>query len=61
MKHTAIAAALLAVSMPAHAQIGGLGGTLRRAEQVKNAADELTITDEEERKIGDEVSQKMAA
>jgi predicted Zn-dependent protease len=56
MKHTMIVMALLAASAPAYAQLGGIGGSIRKAQEAKSAVDELTITDEEERKIGEEVS-----
>jgi predicted Zn-dependent protease len=47
---------------PAHAQLGGLGGITRRAEQVldaKKKLDDLTFTEQEERQIGEEVSVKL--
>ncbi len=59
MKQTMIVLAVLAASAPAYAQLGGIGSNIRRAQQVKEAADELSITDEEERKIGEDVSLRI--
>ena len=59
MKQSMILVALLAFSVPAHAQLGGL---LNKAQQVKDAKgkfDDLNVTDEEERKIGEGVSLKV--
>jgi predicted Zn-dependent protease len=54
--------AFVAVCAPASAQIGGLGGALRRAQQVqdtKKKVDDLTFTDEEEQAIGVDVSTRV--
>jgi len=62
MKKTVLALTLLAFSTPAFAQLGGLGGAVRRAQQVqdtKNKIDDLTFTDEEEQAIGADVSTKV--
>jgi beta-barrel assembly-enhancing protease len=59
MKRTIIAITMLAASVPASAQFGGLSGTIQRAQEAKQAADELTITDAEEQKIGEDVSIKL--
>ena len=62
MKKTVLALTLLAFSTPAFAQLGGLGGAVRRAQQVqdtKNKIDDLTFTDEEEQTIGADVSTKV--
>jgi predicted Zn-dependent protease len=62
MKQTILAAALLALAVPAHAQFGGLDQGLKKAQQVKDAKnkfDDLNVTDEEERKIGQDVSAKI--
>ena len=59
MKKTVLALTLLAFSTPAFAQLGGLGGAVRRAQQVqdtKKKIDDLTFTDEEEQTIGADVS-----
>ncbi|MCU1381604.1 MAG: hypothetical protein JWL71_301 [Acidobacteria bacterium] len=61
MKQSILVAALLAFSAPAHAQLGGL---LNKAQQVKDAKskfDDLTVTEDEERKIGEQVSAKIRA
>jgi predicted Zn-dependent protease len=58
MKHTMLALALLAVSVPAHAQLGGLGG-LKKAADAAQKVDDLTISDAEERQIGEDVSTEI--
>ena len=62
MKQSMLVLALLALGVPAYAQIGGLGQGLKRAQQVKDAKDkfdDLNVTEEEERKIGEDVSAKI--
>ena len=62
MKTLAFVLAVLAVGAPAQAQLGGLSGAMRRAQQVADAKqklDDLTFSDEEERTIGADVSQKV--
>ena len=47
---------------PAYAQLGGLGGGLKKVQQAQDAKqkfDDLNVTDEEERKIGEDVSAKV--
>jgi predicted Zn-dependent protease len=64
MKIIIISLTLLTLSSPAFAQLGGLGGALKKAQQVqdqKKKLDELTISEDEERRIGDEVSEKVRA
>ena len=59
MKQSLLVVAFLALAAPAFAQLGGL---LNKAQQVKDAKskfDDLNITDEEERKIGEDVSAKI--
>ena len=59
MKQSILIAAFLAFAAPAHAQLGGL---LNKAQQVKDAKskfDDLNVTEEEERKIGEDVSAKI--
>ena len=59
MKKPILLVAFLALAVPAHAQLGGL---LNKAQQVKDAKgkfDDLNVTDEEERKIGEAVSAKI--
>lgn len=54
-----LAIALLAVSSPVHAQIGGIGGALKTAQEQKQKIDDLTFSDAEERRIGEDVSDKI--
>ena len=59
MKQSILVAALLALASPAHAQLGGL---LNKAQQVKDAKsklDDLNVTEEEERRIGEDVSARI--
>ena len=59
MKQSILLVVLLALAAPAHAQLGGL---LNKAQQVKDAKskfDDLNVTDEEERKIGEDVSARI--
>jgi predicted Zn-dependent protease len=54
--------AILALASPAYAQLGGIGGALKKAQQAleaKQKIDELTFTEEEERQIGGDVSAKL--
>jgi predicted Zn-dependent protease len=62
MKKTLLVLAVLAIGSPAYAQFGGLGGAVKRAQQVqdtKKKIDDLTFTEEEEQSIGLDVSQKV--
>ena len=59
MKKAVVVVALLAVSSPAHAQLGGLGGVLKKAQDVKQQVDDVVVSDAEERKIGEDVSAKI--
>lgn len=59
MKHIIVGIALLAISVPASAQLGGLGGALKKAQEHKQKIDDLTISDAEERQIGEDVSAKI--
>jgi predicted Zn-dependent protease len=62
MKQSILVAAMLALAVPAHAQFGGLDKGLKKAQQVKDAKDkfdDLNVTEEEERKIGEDVSAKI--
>ena len=62
MKRALLVVLFLAIGVPAFAQLGGLSQGLKRVQQAKDAKDkidELNITDEDERKIGDEVSAKI--
>jgi predicted Zn-dependent protease len=51
----------LALCAPVSAQLGGLLDKAKKVTDQKQKLDELNITDEEERKIGDEVSAKIRA
>jgi predicted Zn-dependent protease len=53
---TAAVVALLGIAAPAFAQIGGL---LRGAQRVREAQQDLTITDDEEYAIGSDVSEML--
>jgi beta-barrel assembly-enhancing protease len=59
MKRTMLVIALLATASPAFAQLGGIGGALKKAQASKQAFDDMNITDAEERQIGEEVSAKL--
>src|SRR5262249_50263661 len=48
-----------AVAVPAYAQLGNLGGALKKAQEQKQRLDELTVSDAEERQIGEDVSVKI--
>jgi beta-barrel assembly-enhancing protease len=61
MKTLILAAALVAISSPAHAQLGGLLNKAQQAKDQKDKFDELKISDEEERTIGENVSAKVRA
>jgi predicted Zn-dependent protease len=50
-----------AVCSPAYAQLGGLLNKVQKAQEQKQKFDELNITEEEERQIGDDVSAKIRA
>ena len=54
-----VAAVLMAFAAPAYAQLGGLGGALKKAADQKQELDDLTISESEERQIGEDVSGKI--
>jgi predicted Zn-dependent protease len=56
MKTAAFVIAALLVGQPAHAQLGSL---INKAQKVKEKADDLTISDSEERDLGNRVSQQL--
>jgi len=59
MKRAAIAVLMLTLSAPAYAQFGGIGGALNKAQAAKDTKDkidDLTVNEQEERKIGEDVS-----
>src|SRR5215203_2774982 len=62
MKKTVLVLAMLAICSPAHAQLGGLGGAMKKVQQAqdtKKKIDDLNFTDEEEQSIGADVSGKV--
>ena len=63
MKQSILVTAMLALAVPAHAQFGSvLDKGLKKAQQLKDAKDkfdDLNVTEEEERKIGEDVSAKI--
>ena len=59
MKHVIITVALLGAASPAFAQLGGLINKAQKVQQQKDKLDDLTFSDEEERKIGEAVSVKI--
>ena len=64
MKKTiALSAALfVAISAPPYAQLGGLSGRIRQAQEAKDKADkiaDLRMSDSDERKLGEHVSAKL--
>jgi predicted Zn-dependent protease len=62
MKKSMLVAAVLALATPAYAQLGGIGGAInkaQKAQETKQKIDDLTFSEEEERKIGEDVSVKV--
>jgi predicted Zn-dependent protease len=62
MKQSMLVVALLALGAPASAQLGGLDQGLKKIQQAKefkDKFDDLNVTEEEERKIGEDVSAKI--
>ncbi|SRR5579871_3213219 len=63
MKRVMFALALLAVCRPAHAQLGGVLGRIdaakQKADDAKQKADQLNVSDDEEARIGRDVSEKI--
>jgi predicted Zn-dependent protease len=63
MKTSIAAVAVLSVvplaASPAFAQFGGVLDKARQAQSAKEKIDDIKVTEEEERKIGDEVSMKL--
>jgi beta-barrel assembly-enhancing protease len=58
MKRAFFVTAVLAFAVPAHAQFGGLDG-LKKIQQAKQKYDDLNVSEEEEEKIGRDVSAKI--
>jgi len=61
MRQSILVAAMLALAVPAHAQLGGLLNKAQKVADAKGKLDDLTVTEEEERKIGEDVSVKIRA
>jgi beta-barrel assembly-enhancing protease len=61
MKTAILAVTMLALSSPSYAQFGGVLDRAKQVKDTKDKIDELNITDEEERKIGEDVSVKVRA
>src|SRR5215204_1211584 len=61
MTRLTFALIFLAVCSPVDAQIGGLLDKAKKITDQKQKLDELNISDEEERRIGDDVSAKIRA
>lgn len=59
MKQAIVVIAMLAIASPAAAQLGGLGGALKKAQERKQQIDDLVISESEERTIGEDVSAKI--
>ena len=59
MKLWIIIIAILAVSAPAFAQLGGIGNRVQQIQERKQQFDDLNITEEEEIKLGSDVSAKI--
>ena len=59
MKRSIILLAILAVSAPAFAQLGGLGRRVQQAQERKQQFDDMNITEEEEIQLGADVSSKI--
>jgi predicted Zn-dependent protease len=57
MRRTMMAALLMtAIATPAYAQLGSI---LKKSEEAKKQYDDLTITEDEERQIGEDISAKL--
>lgn len=61
MKIWVTVVAILAVSAPAFAQLGGIGRRVQQVQERKDQFDDLNITEEEEIKLGSDVSAKIRA
>jgi beta-barrel assembly-enhancing protease len=59
MKQSILFVAMLTVAAPVYAQFGGLDKTLKKAQDAKKEMDSLNVSDDEERKIGEDVSAKI--
>jgi predicted Zn-dependent protease len=61
MKRAACILAALLVAAPASAQFGGLINKAEKANEAKTKYDDLNITDQEERQLGEQVSSNLVA
>lgn len=62
MKRAFVVVMCLAAAAPSYAQLGGIGGAMKKAQQAQDVmkkVDDLTFTDEEETKLGQDVSLKI--
>jgi Zn-dependent protease with chaperone function len=59
MKQWIAALALVAIAAPAYAQFGGLLDKAKKAQEGKKKLDALNVSEDEERRIGDDVSAKI--
>jgi predicted Zn-dependent protease len=59
MKQSIVMVALLALASPVHAQLGGVGGALKKAQEIRQKIGDVTFSEEEERKLGEDVSLKI--
>jgi predicted Zn-dependent protease len=59
MKHSMVVMALLAMTSPAYAQLGGILNKAQKIQDTKGKIDDLNVSEDEERKIGEEVSAKI--
>ena len=59
MKQSMIVVALLALAAPAYAQLGGILNKAQKIQEAKGKLDDLNVTEEEERTIGEQVSAKI--
>ena len=62
MKTLSLVVALTFIAVPARAQLGGLSGAMKRVQQAqeqKQKLDDLTVNEQEERTIGEDVSAKI--
>ncbi len=59
MKQSFLTVVLLVLASPAHAQLGGVGGALKKAQEMKQKIDDLTFSEAEERKLGEDVSVRI--
>jgi predicted Zn-dependent protease len=59
MKKMLVLVALLALSRPAFAQLGGVSGVLKKAQEAKAQLDEIVVSEAEERQIGEDVSGRI--